>query len=184
MSYNSAIIQATKADIDRCLEFAQAQYETSKAVYARRGQTDKDTIVRQIMQGKIAELLIYRHLKAKFTIGEPDFNIYRGKQKNFDADLTDGCLRFHIKNQEYESARKYGTSWVFTPSDPLITEPEAEDILVLAVLKNDTVKILGFLSALTAKEQSLYGDPKLRRLVGHKVVLYYKIIKDHMVREL
>jgi len=178
------IIKAKKRDVARCMKFAEAQYETSSGMYARRGQVDKDTIIRQIAHGKIAELLVYYHLKDSFEVDEPDFNIYTGKKKTYDADLTDGFLRFHVKAQDHESARKYGTSWVFTPKDPLVTEPEAEDILVLVLIKNDSVKIMGFLSALTAKEEALYADPKLKRLRGHKTVLYFETIESHMVDEL
>jgi len=178
------IIKAKPDDIERCHEFAEAQYVTSRATYARRGQANRDTIIRQIEQGKIAELMVYHHLRKKFNVDEPDFNIYKGKKKSFAADLTDGFLRFHIKGQDDESARRYGISWVFTPSDPLVTKPMAQDIMVLVLLKNDTVKIEGFLSALTAKEQNLYEDPKLERLRGHKVVLYMKRIATHIIEEL
>lgn len=178
------IIKAAEHDIARCYKFAQAQYETSKAAYARRGQLDKDTIIRQIVQGKIAELLVFYHLQDSFKVKEPDFAIYRGKKKNYDADLTDGFLQFHIKSQSEESAQRYGTSWVFTPTDPLVITPEAEDILVLVLTKHDTVRIVGFLSALTAQQKNLYENPKLTRLIGHKVVLYLDTIKDDMIDEL
>jgi hypothetical protein len=178
------ILQASAEDIERCYEFAQAQYKTSSGMYAQRGQTDKVAIIRQIAQGKIAELMVYKYLKQQFSVREPDFQIYTGRRKSYEADLTDGFLRFHIKAQDYESARRYGVSWVFTPKDPLLTEPAAEDILVLVLLKNDTVKIMGFLSALTAQEKGLYADPKLKRLKGLKAVLYLKTITKHTVDEL
>jgi hypothetical protein len=63
------------------------------------------------------------------TVQGPDYNIYTGRQKSWDADLYVNQLPLAVKTQRSTAARRYGLSWTFQQSrfrtDPILQNPEA-----------------------------------------------------------
>lgn len=173
------LIKLADKEIERCRQFAKDQVGTSQGTYAERGQFFKEVIERQIAEGKIAEVAAYKFLrKKKFDISKPDFNIYRGRQKSYAADLTDGATNWHCKTQSKASAETHGTSWLFQKTDPIVINPQANDFLILTTVAGNLVEVAGIIAATTIKEEKLYSKPNLERLQDTKTCIYLTDIES------
>ncbi len=114
-------IELTQADLDKCVEFGKAQLPTSSSHYAKRGQTNEDKILKDIVTGKMGEIGIHRLLVQanSFVSQPPDFTIYKGRKKSWACDIIAGShtgtdqLKLHCKTQSAESLNRYGLSWIF-----------------------------------------------------------------------
>jgi hypothetical protein len=178
-------IKFYKDDIVRCQKFAERQLETSKGAYCQRAQANQDVILRQITEGKLGEIAVARFLRSlNYKVNAPDFAIYKGRKKSYDADLTDGRFFWHVKTQSQESAKRYGTSFLFTDSesssDPLITNPANEDVMIFVLIDGNEADVLGMVRAKVALERQLYREPRLDRLKPFKSVLYLDDLKPHL----
>lgn len=181
------IIKISQDEIQKCGDFAEQQYETSKKTYARRSQTNKGVVIKQIQEGKMAEIGAYRFLIEKgLTVCVPDFNIYKGKQKSYGSDIIGERWKFCVKAQSKESADQYGTSWVFSATinsiDPIICNPEDNEVMLLTLVDNDIVEVLGMIKAKDAKP--FYREPQLPHLKHHKVCLYFDDIKECLLHDI
>jgi hypothetical protein len=176
---DAVLIKLTDKEVGRCRQFAKKQLGTSQGTYAKRGQFFKGVIERQITEGKIAEIAAYKFLrKKKFDVSEPDFNIYKGRQKSYAADLTDNTLNWHCKTQSKASAETHGTSWLFQKTDPIVTDPQPNDFLILTTVAGNLVEVAGIIAAVTIKEEKLYRKPNLERLQGTKTCIYLTDIES------
>ena len=98
-------ITITDEVINKCTDFAELVYPTIAAKLGERGQTEKEKIIKDSRNGKIAEECIYRILSERFpNLLGPDYKIYPPGGKNWDADLIDPSLNLHIgvKSQDAE----------------------------------------------------------------------------------
>ena len=174
------LIKISDADIQICHKYAKQQYETSKGCYAGRGQLNKEKILEQIQEGKVAEIAAFKYLKKNgFLVKKPDFNVYEEKKKTFGADLTDGVLCFHIKSQSKSSGSLYGISFLFQKNDQLLSRPTDNDIVVLATIEGNVVEILGLIMAMTLKKKNLYKEPRLKRIAETKKAIYWDDVKRY-----
>jgi hypothetical protein len=166
------IIRLSNEDLKKCEQFANSVLKTNQGCYGSRGQGNAVAIVRQITVGKMAELAVYHAFKRKYpSILPPDFEVYQSKDKSHSADLISTKLDGHIKSQGAEESKKYGTSWLFQKTDPLIVRPCNKDYLILCLVKYDSVDILGKIKA--TKVLDRYKEPKLKHLKGNKLALYW-----------
>lgn len=162
-------IKLSEKDYAECNNFASRVVGTNVGEYVRRGQNNPETIRKQIIIGKLAEVGVSRLL----NLTEPDFKVYPARKKSFAADLTDDLGRhYHVKCQEIKQSDMYGLSWVFQKTDPLVLSPTDRDILVFCQLdyKNCDLRIIDCVPALEAKD--LFRAPKIEFLAKTKCVIY------------
>ena len=122
---NKVTVRVTKEWNEICASFANQSVGTHLTEYAARGQSNRDKIVQDIIYGKCAELAVWQLLtNVGFTLEQPDFKIYHGRRKSFDADLSiktkEGISNIHVKSCGTKSAKWNGISWNFTTYDPLV----------------------------------------------------------------
>lgn len=165
-------IHLHKKDLTRCTDFAEACVGTNKDEYARRGQSKRATIVKQIITGKLGELAVARHL----GLDEPDFEIYSKGKKSYAKDLEGDGFHYHVKTQDVAQSLKYGTSWVFQTRDKLVTKPQDIDKIVcctvdLASLEVNIYAIVGAEDAVGLYKPTKLGFPS-------KTALYAEDLKE------
>lgn len=157
--------------------FAEQCMETCRTNYSRRGQNNPEKIIEDIHCGKLVELGVYKLLK---TVGQsptfPDFTIYEGKKKSYDADIYSGKYRFHVKGQTEQSMRSHSPSWLFTygkySKDPLLVSPEKTDFLVPGYVKGRDVIIWGIYPFVDICEKGIIGLPKVPKMGYYKRAIY------------
>jgi len=173
-----SVIKLKDIDVELCYEYAEAVYDTNKDEYKRRNQDNKETILRQNVCGKLAELGVYDFLNSLGVSATfPDFNIYPKEEKNFSPDIyfekesrQIGC---HIKAQDVAQTARYSASWLFQKhSDPLVVKPEehVDELLVFVQIDGLSAKIMGVVWA--REIASFLKAPRLAHLES-KVALYY-----------
>ena len=97
-----------------CHQYAKDELASTWEQKNKRNQFNKDAMIHQTTCGKIAEWACTLFFTDKpCTISDPDMKIYDKYQKSFDADLTVDGLDLHVKSQSTESAKRFGTSWMF-----------------------------------------------------------------------
>lgn len=179
LNSNLAPITLSEMDAEICNVFAEYVYATNKDEYSRRRQHDRDTIIRQIVTGKLAELGVFEHLNGLGLMPEfPDFNIYGKEKKSFDADTSfiyyGATVKCHVKSQDVRRGELYSLSWLFQRwQDPLVFEAanKKNDLLVFVRICGLIVDILGY--AWAPEVASCYSEPRLEKLRGNKVALYF-----------
>ena len=152
-------------------QFATKRGEQNLALYEKRGGFKKEDLI----SGAMAELAVFRLLKdAGIKVGKPDFTIHATRTKSYDADLTDGVHKFHVKGQTLESKERYGASWIMQRTDPIINKPERMHYLVPCTVDIYTgrVEIYGILSIMSLVDQGCIGECKLEWFRKTKVALY------------
>ncbi len=97
----------------------------------------ENKIIADIYLGKMAEYAVWNYLVSqdKFPT-EPELAIYSNKRKSYDADLKIGNTKIHVKSCVYNE--KFSNSWVFRPNDPIVTNPDENDFVILCALKDNT----------------------------------------------
>lgn len=110
----------------------------------------------------------------------PDYEIYKGKEKSWIADLKINDLDVAVKTQRRSAANRYGLSWTFQDSpkrrDPILETPEA---WVSFVVFEDTGPGFECVVYPLLKVRTLVFDPPvLPHLAGKKKVVYLeKLLK-------
>lgn len=118
----------TKYQELQCDLFSRFSVFSSLDEYKRRGQSDKNKIISDIYNGKVAEFMVYNFFISKGkSLSSPDLNIYQRGMKSFDADLVIGDVNIHVKS--HISNEIYPVSWMFQKNDPL----QGRDYLCLVV---------------------------------------------------
>jgi hypothetical protein len=164
-------IWLSKADRQRAKSFAKKRVEADVELYKKRGGFKEIDIV----SGAMAELAVYRFLKEKgLSVKFPDLSIHDTNKKSYDADLTDGLHKFHVKGQTLESKEKYGASWLMQRSDPIINKPKRLNYLIPCTVCTDTgrVEIYGIISIMALVDNGCIGECKVPWFQKTKVALY------------
>ena len=158
-------------DKELCLLFAQNCVETNSDEYSRRNQHNASKIVSDIYNGKLAEIMVHELFRKKNQKPFPvDFLIYEKYDKSFDADITTKKHKIHVKSCLADSP--FPNSWLFQPNDVLVKEPQADEILVLVVLKKNKS---GYCYIIPATE-AVYGDP-VKKSLKKKVIYEESLLK-------
>ncbi len=117
-----------------------------------------------------------------FTVEGPDYTIYEGKQKSWDADLKVNGRGVAVKTQRRSTAQKFGLSWTFQSGsqrrDAILDDAEA---WVFFVEYEDTG---GGSCELWVYPPYKVGrlkfrPPKKRELIGEKKVVYVEDLPAH-----
>ena len=173
------LIQLNKRNLKKCEEFADAQLDTSKHLYAYRGEKRIEKIRDDIITGKMGELAACKYLKILgYKSNKPDFEIYKGRRKSFEADLITKCGKYiHVKSQGKESLKRYGASWLLQKSDPIVKESlEDHYILMISVCDLEAV-VLGICKVSELHSKDLFGEPKVFTYQRTKKALYLSDIE-------
>lgn len=126
---------------------------------------------------KIGEEAVYEVLK-KYTdnVVEPDYTIYEGKAKSWDADLKVNGIDLAVKTQSKSAANRYGLSWTFQSGgfrkDPILNRPNDWVCFVLCDDTNNSYNCTIY-PPIQIKEL-VFGEPRLAKLKGEKKVVYAK----------
>lgn len=165
-----------------CENFADRVLQTNVDEYARRNQNSQKKIWSDIFTGKLAEWGVYFIYleRGRKNIDPPDMRIYGRSDKSFDADLRWGLFNLHIKSQVFESAIKYGDSWMFESKDPLFDFSNEYDIVIGCRVNLDIPTVNYIEGALVeikiekTFKHLVIGDPKLSKFSGKKKAIYLR----------
>jgi len=165
-----------------CEIFADRVISTNLKQYEKRKQFNREKIWKDIFYGKLAEWGVYfiYSERGRQNIDPPDMKIYKAKNKSFDSDLKFGMFSLHVKSQTYESAIKYGDSWIFQSKDPLFESASEYDIVVgcrVSIDEPATGFIEGALVEIKLEKafrNLIIGDTKLSKFSDNKKAVYLK----------
>jgi hypothetical protein len=116
--------------------FAEHCISTNKSTYTLRNQGDMSKVLVDIINGKIAEYMVFNTLLLKGKKPTPpDIMIYDKAFKTFDADIKCGDINVHVKSCEAESL--FANSWVFQPNDTLVNTKLDTEYLALCVMSDE-----------------------------------------------
>ena len=164
--------------VKMCQHFADRVIDTNLQCYSKRRQLNADKIRQDIFIGKVAEWgVFFNYLKrGRTNIQPPDMRVYLAEDKSFDSDLRWGLFHLHVKSQTFESADRYGDSWIFQTKDPLFEFASGYDIVIGCRVTVDSFNENAFVEILLEKQfQKLtFGDTKLSKFSGNKKALYLK----------
>lgn len=168
--------------------FAEQCAPTNISHYKKRGQGTLSKIEKDIHTGKLVELAAYVVLqKLGLNPTFPDFEIYKGRKKSFDADMRAGKYRFHCKGQAADSQQKYGASWILQWGgrgrghvDKLFKQQTEEDFLIPGyVMEDRRVKICGIYQICDIMENGLIAKPAVEWLANTKRAIYKEDLDQH-----
>jgi hypothetical protein len=116
-------------------------------------------------------------------IAGPDYIIYPGKGKSWDADLRINELEVAVKTQRRSAAKRYGLSWTFQDSperrDPILDMPDAWVCLVAYEDLKEGYECVVY--PLRKIKQLIFEAPRLSKLVGKKQAVYLETLQKHKV---
>jgi hypothetical protein len=102
----------------------------------------------------------------------PDYQIYRGKQKSWAADLRVNGVDLAVKTQSLQMARRFGLSWTFQcgqhRKDPILQTPHAWVCFVQAEPETGHCVVYPPYQI----QELRFSEPKLSYLKGSKKVIY------------
>jgi hypothetical protein len=176
------IIHIPTEAVERATAFASAVVSTVN-------YRDSDQIIKQKIQddhfvSKLGEEAVrFVFEQRDCTIEGPDYTIYSGKQKSWDADLKINDLEVAVKTQRRSAAKRYGLSWTFQDSperrDPILDMPEAWVCLVVYEDLKDSYECVVY--PLRKIRQLIFEAPRLSRLVGKKQAVYLETLQQYKI---
>ena len=159
-----------------CEHFADMVVSSNLDCYKKRKQFNQDKIKNDILIGKIAEwgvFFVYLN-RGIANIGFPDMQIYPTEDKSFDCDLSCGSYKLHIKSQTYQSAHRYGDSWIFQIKDPLFEYSNEYDIVIGCRVTFGTEGAFVQIMLEKCFNDLKFGDTKMLKFPGDKKAIYQK----------
>jgi hypothetical protein len=113
----------------------------------------------------------------------PDYTIYSGRGKSWDADLKINELDVAVKTQRRSAAQRYGLSWTFQDSperrDPILDLLDAWVCLVVYEDLKEGYQCVVY--PLRKIKQLIFEAPRLSRLVGKKQAVYLETLQRNKV---
>jgi hypothetical protein len=176
------VVHLSSEAVDRATAFANAvvstvNYHDSKQTVKQKIQDDH--FVSKL--GEVAVRFVFEQRDCKI-IG-PDYTVYSGKQKSWDADLKINDLEVAVKTQRRSAAKRYGLSWMFQDSperrDPILDMPDAWVCLVVYEDLNEGYECMVY--PLRRIKQLIFEAPRLSKLVGKKQAVYLETLLSHEV---
>ncbi|MCC6286935.1 MAG: hypothetical protein IT249_03540 [Chitinophagaceae bacterium] len=177
MRFYTTIQQITipKAIAVKAWQFANAVNSTTD--YSDTNQKDLKKIRLDHFVSKLGEEAVYAVLTKFGNITQPDYNIYTAEQKSWNDDLYFETTGIAVKTMLRSAANRFGLSWVFQSGAPrrdiILDKPEAWVFFVECDdtgLHNKLYKLYVY-PPYQVKELK-FADPVLKKLVGHKLVVY------------
>jgi hypothetical protein len=163
-----------------CLEKAQrfAQQVTPTVGipgkgYGDTGQGNLQKIQQDHYTSKVGEEAVRQVLiQLGHGVVGPDYQIYFGSYKSWDADLKIDGVDLAVKTQSVELARRFGLSWTFQWSaqrrDPILLSPHAWVCFVQANTHAGDCLVYPPYQI----QELTFAEPKLSRLRNTKKVVY------------
>ena len=176
------IVQLPPEAMARATAFADAV--TGTVNYRDSNQSVKEKIRDDHFVSKLGEEAVRFVFEGRDCIIQgPDYTIYSGKRKSWDADLKINALDVAVKTQRRSAAKRYGLSWTFQDSperrDPILDMPEAWVCLVVFEDLKEGYECLVY--PLRKIKQLIFEAPRLSRLVGKKQAVYLETLQAHKV---
>lgn len=164
-------------ELDLCIEFAVA-YVNKERANRSDGRFAGDQRYIQAVKGKLAELAWQ-----SVTGGTVNFDIT--PVGRFDSDITGSTVvpfagkKLHVKTTKKDGTVAPYDSWMVERKDPLITDPQPEDILLLSyTYDNFTVELFGILPVSALKEA--HWQPT--EVIPQKLCIKREHIERYLVR--
>ena len=179
---DSQTVHLTPEAVSRAQAFAEAV--TSTVNYRDSNQTIKQKIQDDHFVSKLGEEAVKFVFEARdCKIEGPNYTIYSGKRKSWDADLKINELEVAVKTQRRSAAKRYGLSWTFQDSperrDPILDMPNAWACLVVYEDLKEGHECMVY--PLRKIKQLIFEAPRLSRLVGKKQAVYLETLQKHKV---
>lgn len=176
------LVQLPLETVTRAAAFADAV--TSTVNYRDSNQTIKQKIRDDHFVSKLGEEAVRFVFEGRDCIIKgPDYTIYSGKRKSWDADLRINDLDVAVKTQRRSAAKRYGLSWTFQDSperrDPILDMPNAWVCLVVYEDLEERHKCLVY--PLRKIKQLIFEAPRLSKLIGKKQAVYLETLQKHNV---
>jgi hypothetical protein len=172
----------TPEAVARASAFADAV--TATVNYRDSNQTVKTKIKDDHFVSKLGEEAVKFVFEAReCQVEGPDYKVYAGKGKSWEADLKVSGLEVAVKTQRRSAAKRYGLSWTFQDSperrDPILDMPDAWVCLVVYEdLKEGNECVVYPLRKI---KQLIFEAPRLSRLVGKKQAVYLETLQRHKI---
>jgi len=176
------VTQLSPEAVARAAAFASAVISTVN--YRDSAQTVKQKIQDDHFVSKLGEEAVKLVFEARdCTIAGPDYKVYAGKGKSWEADLKINDLDVAVKTQRRSAAKRYGLSWTFQDSperrDPILDLPEAWVCLVVFEDLKEGYECVVY--PLRKIKQLIFEAPRLSRLVGKKQAVYLETLLKHKI---
>lgn len=175
-------VHLTPEAVARATAFAEAV--TATVNYRDSNQSVKEKIRDDHFVSKLGEeavRFVFEGRERKVT--GPDYTIYTGKRKSWDADLKINDLDVAVKTQRRSAAKRYGLSWTFQDSperrDPILDMPDAWVCLVVYEDLKEGHEFLVY--PLRKIKQLIFEAPRLSKLIGKKQAVYLETLQKHKV---
>jgi hypothetical protein len=176
------IVHLPPEAVERAQAFADAV--TSTVNYRDSNQMVKKKIKDDHFVSKLGEEAVKFVFEArKCKVEGPDYKVYAGKGKSWEADPKVNDLEVVVKTQRLSAAHRYGLSWTFQDSpercDPILDLPDAWVCLVVYEDLKDRYECLVY--PLRKIKQLIFEAPRLSKLVGKKQAVYLETLQKHKV---
>jgi hypothetical protein len=176
------VIHIPPKSVERAAAFADAVIATVN--YRDSNQTAKKKIRDDHFVSKLGEEAVRMVFEARdCQVEGPDYNVYAGKGKSWEADLKVNGLEVAVKTQRRSAANRYDLSWTFQDSperrDPILDMPEAWVCLVVYEdLKPDHECVVYPLRKI---KQLIFEAPRLSKLAGKKQAVYLETLQRYKI---
>ena len=163
-------------DFKKVKDFVHKRKKDTELYQKRGGFKDID-----LWTGALGEVGAYYYLREKGRdVSFPDFEIYKPKDKSYDADMRDGSKFYHIKAQNLESQKRHGNSWLLQRYDKIVRKKIQNHYLVLCNVDVDNrkVEILGTPSVSSIHNAECWSECKYYLFRKTKVALYLDEMKE------
>jgi len=176
------VIHIPSEAVQRASAFADAV--TATVNYRDSNQSVKEKIRDDHFVSKLGEEAVrFVFEQRDCKIVGPDYTIYSGKGKSWDADLRINELEVAVKTQRRSAAKRYGLSWTFQDSperrDPILDMPDAWVCLVVFEDLKDGYECVVY--PLRKIKQLIFEAPRLSKLIGKKQAVYLETLQRHGV---
>ena len=176
------VVHIPPEDIERARSFAVAV--TSTVNYRDSNQSSKEKIRDDHFVSKLGKEAVRSVFEAReCKVEGPDYNVYSGKGKSWEADLKVNELDVAVKTQRRSAANRYGLSWTFQDSperrDPILDMPDAWVCLVVYEDLKEGLECVVY--PLRKIKQLIFEAPRLRKLIGKKQAVYLETLQKHRV---
>jgi len=167
-----------------CNTYAKDELESTFAQRNRRNQFNKNAMIHQTTTGKLAEWGVTLYFTdMPCTISNPDMEIYQAAGKSFDADLKLDGEDLHVKSQSVDSAKRFGTSWMFQyggngygHTDPLLKKENGYVAFCVVDFDKKTVVLHGICNFDTLRKR--LREPVKESLKNTKRCIYLEDLTD------
>lgn len=168
--------------VERAAAFADAV--TTTVNYRDSNQTVKQKIRDDHFVSKLGEEAVKLVFEARnCQVQGPDYEVYTGKGKSWEADLKVNGLEVAVKTQRRSAANRYGLSWTFQDSperrDPILDMPDAWVCLVVYEDLKEGHECVVY--PLRKIKQLIFEAPRLSKLIGKKQAVYLETLQKHGV---